>query len=91
MTNSANPQPSSKPSTAQLNVRIDQLLADRLRERAKELHCNPGTLVSQAIEQLLDGSQSESAPKTGEDLLERIQNLEVRVAELEAKSETASQ
>lgn len=72
-----------KATTAQLNVRIDQVLADRLRQRAKELHCSPGTLVAQAIEQLLDDTQSELDPQPGEGLNERLQSLEARVVALE--------
>lgn len=72
-----------KATTAQLNVRIDQTLADRLRQRAKELHCSPGTLVAQAIEQLLDDTQPELDPQAGDGLNERLQNLEARVAALE--------
>jgi polyhydroxyalkanoate synthesis regulator phasin len=72
-----------KTTTAQLNVRIDQVLADRLRQRAKELHCSPGTLVAQAIEQLLDDTQPEVSPQAGDELNERLQSLETRVAALE--------
>ena len=46
--------------TVQLNVRIRQELADRLRQRAEELHSNTGTLVAQAIEQLL--AQEDQTP-----------------------------
>jgi hypothetical protein len=72
-----------KATTAQLNVRIDQALADRLRQRAKELHCSPGTLVAQAIEQLLDETQPELDPQAGGGFNERLQSLEARVVALE--------
>jgi predicted transcriptional regulator len=73
----------SKSQTSQLNVRIDQLLAQRLRQKAKELHCSPGTLVAQAIEQLLDSNMQEQAQEAPEGVTRRLKDLEARVAELE--------
>lgn len=73
----------TKSQTSQLNVRIDQLLAQRLRQKAKELHCSPGTLVAQAIEQLLDSNMLEQAQEAPEGVSRRLQDLEARVAELE--------
>jgi uncharacterized protein YceH (UPF0502 family) len=72
-----------KNASAQLNVRIKQDLAERLRERAEELHSNPGALVAQAIEQLL--AQSSPAPSTRpqSDLEQRLGALEDRIAALE--------
>jgi polyhydroxyalkanoate synthesis regulator phasin len=83
MSTSTGNSTNGKATTAQLNVRIDQLLADRLRQRAKELHCSPGTLVAQAIEQLLDDTQPGVSPQAGDGLNERLQSLETRVAALE--------
>jgi len=85
MSTSTGRSTNGKATTAQLNVRIDQLLADRLRQRAKELHCSPGTLVAQAIEQLLDDTQPEVNPQAGDGLNERLQSLEARVDALEGK------
>jgi predicted transcriptional regulator len=82
----------TKSQTSQLNVRIDQLLAERLRQKAKELHCSPGTLVAQAIEQLLDSKMQEPAKEAPEGMACRLQALEARVAELEQQGqERASQ
>jgi hypothetical protein len=80
----------TKSSTAQLNVRIDQLLAQRLRQRAKELHCSPGTLVAQAIELLLDSSTLEQVQEADEGVVARLQKLEERVAELEQQAQERS-
>jgi len=92
MSTSTGRSTNGKATTAQLNVRIDQDLADRLRQRAKELHCSPGTLVAQAIEQLLDDTQPELDPHAGDGLNERLQSLEARVAALEEpKSNSNSQ
>ena len=74
---------STNNTTVQLNVRVEILLANRLRQRAKELHTNPGALVAQAIEQFLDGSpQAQDQP---DDVLQRFKGLEDRVAALEAE------
>jgi predicted transcriptional regulator len=80
----------TKSTTAQLNVRIDQLLAHRLRQRAKELHCSPGALVAQAIEQLLDNGMPDQVQEEGEGILRRLQELEARVAELEQQGQERS-
>lgn len=66
--------------TVQLNVRIRQELADRLRQRAEELHSNTGTLVAQAIEQLL--AQEDQTPQRGHE--QRLLSLERRLQDVEA-------
>ena len=65
--------------TVQLNVRIRQELADRLRQHAEELHSNTGTLVAQAIEQLL--TQDEQGRQGDHE--QRLLNLERRLHALE--------
>ena len=65
--------------TVQLNVRIRQELADRLRQRAEELHSNTGTLVAQAIEQLL--TQNEQGRQGDHE--QRLLSLERRLHVLE--------
>ena len=67
-------------SNVQLNVRIRQELADRLRQRAEELHSNTGTLVAQAIEQLL--AQEDQTPQRGHE--QRLLSLERRLQDVEA-------
>ena len=66
--------------TVQLNVRIRQELADRLRQRAEELHSNTGTLVAQAIEQLL--AQEGQTPQGDHE--QRLLSLERRLRDVEA-------
>jgi hypothetical protein len=66
-------------SNVQLNVRIRQELADRLRQRAEELHSNTGALVAQAIEQLL--TQDEQGHQGDHE--QRLLNLERRLHALE--------
>jgi polyhydroxyalkanoate synthesis regulator phasin len=66
--------------TVQLNVRIRQELADRLRQRAEELHSNTGTLVAQAIEQLL--AKDGQTPQRDHE--QRLLSLERRLQDLEA-------
>lgn len=71
-----------KAASVQLNVRVDSSLANRLRQRADELHSNPGALVAQAIEQLLAQSPTATA---GGDIEQRLADLEQRLADLEQK------
>ena len=66
--------------TVQLNVRIRQELADRLRQRAEELHSNTGTLVAQAIEQLL----AQEGQTSQRDHEQRLLSLERRLQDVEA-------
>ena len=66
-------------SNVQLNVRIRQELADRLRQRAEDLHSNTGTLVAQAIEQLL--TQNEQGRQGDHE--QRLLSLERRLNVLE--------
>jgi hypothetical protein len=66
-------------SNVQLNFRIRQQLADRLRQRAEELNSNTGTLVAQAIEQLL--TQNEQGRQGDHE--QRLLELERRLHALE--------
>jgi hypothetical protein len=66
----------STAKTGQLNVRIDQSLIQQLRQRADAQHCPPGALVAQALEQFF-------AREVEVTVLDRLDELEKRVAELE--------
>jgi predicted transcriptional regulator len=67
---------STNNKTGQLNVRIDQALIHQLRQLADQQHCPPGVLVAQALEQFF-------AREIEETVLDRLDELEQRVAELE--------
>lgn len=64
----------------QLNVRIDQYLIQQLRQHADAQHCPPGILVAQALEQFF-------AREVEASVLDRLDELERRVAELEKNGE----
>jgi hypothetical protein len=81
----AAPGPAPAQKTAQLNVRVDLQLAARLRQRARELHSSPGALVAQALEQFLDGNHQQGGDPVNGDLASRLEELEARVASLEAE------
>jgi len=66
----------SAAKTGQLNVRIDQTLIQQLRQRADAQHCPTGVLVAQALEQFF-------AREIEATVLDRLDELEQRVAELE--------
>jgi predicted transcriptional regulator len=66
----------SAAKTGQLNVRIDQALIQQLRQRADAQHCPTGVLVAQALEQFF-------AREIEVTVLDRLDELEKRVAELE--------
>jgi predicted transcriptional regulator len=66
----------STSKTGQLNVRIDQALIQQLRQHADAQHCPPGVLVAQALEQFF-------AREVEATVLDRLDELEKRVAELE--------
>lgn len=66
----------STSKTGQLNVRIDQALIQQLRQHADAQHCPPGVLVAQALEQFF-------AQEIETTVLDRLDELEKRVAELE--------
>jgi hypothetical protein len=66
----------STAKTGQLNVRIDQALIQQLRQHADAQHCPPGVLVAQALEQFF-------AREVEVTVLDRLDELEKRVAELE--------
>jgi predicted HicB family RNase H-like nuclease len=73
--------------TVQLNVRIRQELADRLRQRAEALHSNTGTLVAQAIEQLL--AQDGQTPQR--DSEQRLLSIERRLQDVETLLNTKTE
>ena len=66
----------STSKTGQLNVRIDQALIQQLRQHADQQRCPPGVLVAQALEQFF-------AREIEATVLDRLDELEQRVAELE--------
>lgn len=68
-------------STVQLNVRIKQELAERLRQHAEELHSNTGALVAQAIEQLL--AQDDHTRQADQE--QRLLSLEKRLQAIETQ------
>lgn len=68
--------------TCQLNVRVEQGLAQRLRQTAKAQHTTPGALVAQALEALLEGASGGPGPG----LEQRLAALEQRVGALEQAS-----
>ena len=68
-------------STVQLNVRIKQELAERLRQRAEELHSNAGALVARAIEQLL--AQDDHARQADHE--QRLLSIEERLQAIESQ------
>jgi hypothetical protein len=65
-------------ATVQLNCRVEEQLAQRLREAATARHTTTGALVAQAIEALLEANSSNPAPP-----LSALAALEARVALLE--------
>jgi hypothetical protein len=74
----------SSTATVQLNVRVEAVLANKLRQRARELHTNPGALVAQAIEQFLDSPQG---GEQQDDVLQRLERLEHRFAAMDAEEQ----
>ena len=72
---------------AQFNIRLDPLLANKLRREAQRRQQTPGVLVAEAIELLLSGNSPPAKPLSAdsEGLAKALAALTERVAKLESK------
>ena len=73
-------------ATVQLNVRVDEALAARLKAEAKRRHAMPGALVAQAIEQFLSNDGRPLGNATEQLGGQWQKEVERRLTALEAKA-----